>query len=267
MKNLTAITGTPSTTTFGQQSQQTTITVTTNPRYPRQVILSTQGVRVTRGSVAAAITISDLVAAMAGLEPTLTYSPLIIVQPVSFNCVLPSSASFSVTAQSEFPSLTVTYEWFYSTDNGATFNTCNGVMGFTGALTATLDVTNAQGLNGYQFYCKCTNVSGTTQTVTVFLNVNPDITTEPSNLTVTAPAAASFTVVANGIPAPTYQWQISNDSGATWSNLTNTGVYTNVTTATMNISNSTGLNGKYYRCLVTNSVGTSTTTNAILTVM
>ena len=267
MKILTALTGTPGTATFGQQAQQTTIVLTNNPRYPRAVILSTDGIRLSRGSTVAAITIGDFVAAMAGLEPTLTWPPLIISQPISFNCVLPSAANFDVIAKSEFPSISTTFEWFYSTNNGASFATCNGVGLFTGALTNVLSVTNAQGLNGYQFFVKCSNVSGTTQSATVILIVNPDITTEPLNVTVTHPAPASFTVVANGTPPPVYQWQLSTNGGVSWTNLTNTGVYSNVTTATLNISNSTGLNSNQYRCIVSNTNGASTTVAAILTVL
>lgn len=92
------------------------------------------------------------------------------------------------------------------------------------------------------------------------------IGTQPSNVTVTAPAAASFTVVASG--ATSYQWQVRLAAGGQYTNITNGGVYTTATTATLNISNSTGLGGNKYRCQVFNSTAQAgaTSTAATLTV-
>jgi hypothetical protein len=93
------------------------------------------------------------------------------------------------------------------------------------------------------------------------------IGTQPANSSVTAPAAASFTVVATGT-TPTYQWQLRTGGLGSYANVSNGGVYTNATTATLNISNSTGLNGNVYRCVVTNSGGTAVVKSkgALLTV-
>ncbi len=76
------------------------------------------------------------------------------------------------------------------------------------------------------------------------------ITTQPSSASVTAPAAASFTVVASG--GTTYQWQIQTGGTGAYADISNGGVYSTATTATLNISNSTGLNGNRYRCVVGN---------------
>ncbi len=214
----------------------------------------------------AGITIADLIAAMVALEPGLTWPPVISSQPVPVNTTLPASPSFSVVGTSE-TGIGTTFEWFYSTDNGATFNTLVGVSGFTGAATNVMNVTNAQGKTGYQFFVRCTNVSGVTESSTVLMTVNPDIVTEPNNATVTAPAAHTFSVVGVVAQAPAYQWQISTDGGTSWVNVTNTGVYTGATTASLAISNSTGLNANQYRCLLSNANGASISTAAILTVL
>ncbi len=96
------------------------------------------------------------------------------------------------------------------------------------------------------------------------------IGTQPANASVTAPAATSFTVAAttNDGGSLSYQWQISTDLGVTWGNVSNGGVYTNATTATLNISNSTGLNTRRYRCLVSSSLAApqATSNSATLTV-
>lgn len=96
------------------------------------------------------------------------------------------------------------------------------------------------------------------------------IGTQPANASVTAPAASSFTVAAttNDGGSLTYQWQISTDAGVTWGNVSNGGVYSGATTVTLAISNSTGLNGRRYRCLVTSSLTApvATSNSATLTV-
>lgn len=96
------------------------------------------------------------------------------------------------------------------------------------------------------------------------------IGTQPANASVTAPAATSFTVAAttNDGGSLSYQWQISTDGGVNWANVSNGGVYTNATTATLNISNSTGLNTRQYRCRVSSSLAAPVATSnaALLTV-
>ena len=47
----------------------------------------------------------------------------------------------------------------------------------------------------------------------------PVITTQPVNQTVCSGAPVTFTAAATGTPAPTVQWQFSNDGGATYINI------------------------------------------------
>lgn len=90
----------------------------------------------------------------------------------------------------------------------------------------------------------------------VAADVEMSITTQPAASSVTAPAAASFTIVAAGT-SPTYQWQVRTGGVGSYANLTAAGVYSGgVTAATLNISNSTGLNGNQYRCVVSNAGAT-----------
>lgn len=92
--------------------------------------------------------------------------------------------------------------------------------------------------------------------------------TQPADLTKAAADAATFTVAVTSVPAGatvTYQWQAN--TGAGFANLTNTGVYTGATAATLNISAAAGLNGVQYRALAL-SAGANTITSraAVLTV-
>jgi hypothetical protein len=95
------------------------------------------------------------------------------------------------------------------------------------------------------------------------------ITTQPTALSgVSSTTAQSFTVVATSTPTEnlTYQWQYASSVGAAYTNLTNTDLYSNVTTATVGIA-STTVNvpdGFYYRVSI-QAVGTgaSTMSNAV----
>lgn len=85
--------------------------------------------------------------------------------------------------------------------------------------------------------------------------------TQPSSVSASAGNTASFSVVASSRPAGAtlgYQWQVN--AGAGWSNVTDAGVYSGATTATLSISDVTGLNGRQYRAAV--SEANSTTVNS-----
>lgn len=96
-------------------------------------------------------------------------------------------------------------------------------------------------------------------------DLNIIIGTQPVNRSVTAPAATTFAVVATTVPVGgtiTYDWEVSTDNGATWANATG-GVYTGATTATLAISDSTGLTGYKYRCNLTGTGATPVTTSVV----
>jgi hypothetical protein len=99
---------------------------------------------------------------------------------------------------------------------------------------------------------------------TIAIDATTSILTQPEDVTVgSSTDPASFTVESTATGAYgslTYQWQVSDDEGDTWTALTNVGVYTGVATDTLDISDSTGLDGYQYRVIC----GTNTAnTNAI----
>jgi len=80
-----------------------------------------------------------------------------------------------------------------------------------------------------------------------------NLTGQPANANVCSGANGSFSVVAtpNGV---SYNWQENTGSGFVY--LTNGGVYSGVTTATLNITGATlAMNGYQYRCVITCSQG------------
>lgn len=110
---------------------------------------------------------------------------------------------------------------------------------------------------------------GTTWTITYTVTSAgsaPTITGNPSNQSVCSPTGTSFSVTANNSPT-SYQWQLSTNGGVSFANQANGGVYSGATTATLSISNSTGLNNNQYRAIAINGIGNSSpSTAATLTV-
>lgn len=96
------------------------------------------------------------------------------------------------------------------------------------------------------------------------------ISAQPPDRSIATGNPTTFTVTAstNDGGSLTYQWQISTNGGTSYSNVTNAGVYTGATTATLSISDVAGLNANRYRVLVSSSGGaaTATSTAGILTV-
>jgi hypothetical protein len=117
----------------------------------------------------------------------------------------------------------------------------------------------------YTFTVKVTdslNYTTTTSSLSITVNQAPAITTNPTNQSVTAGGNASFTAAASGIPAPTVQWLVSTDGGATYNNQSGA----NSTTLALPAVTA-AMNGNRYRAVFTNAAGSATTTPAMLTVV
>ncbi|MFZ0825924.1 MAG: choice-of-anchor tandem repeat GloVer-containing protein [Verrucomicrobiia bacterium] len=98
---------------------------------------------------------------------------------------------------------------------------------------------------------------------TVFrLNVPlpPHVVVQPTNQIVYAGMNTAFQVVATGAPQLTYQWRLNGTNLADGSNFTGTG------TGTLLINNASAVNAGTYSVVITNLLGTTTSTGAVLTV-
>ena len=112
-----------------------------------------------------------------------------------------------------------------------------------------------------------TGVWGCDSLTTLNLTINqvPVITANPVNSSICTGGSTSFSTTATGTGL-TYQWKLSIDGGTTYNNLSNTGIYSTVTTVTLNLTNATfGSNGFKYKCEVT-GCSLVTTSEAVLTV-
>ena len=104
-------------------------------------------------------------------------------------------------------------------------------------------------------YCEYSNMNGNSipssfvgSNLTAYLA--PAITAHPVDKTIGEGTNTTFSVTATG-HGLTYQWQLSQDNGISWENLSNGAHYGNVNTRTLNVNNVLNtMNGYRYRCLV-----------------
>ncbi len=199
---------------------------------------------------------------------TVDAPPSISTQPVASVVCGVASSTFSVTAAGAG----LTYQWQSATSCAGPWTNLANAAPYSGVTTATLTVNpTAIAMNGTAYRCV---VSGTcapavnSNCVTLTVNTPVAITSQPSNATLCAGLQTTFTVAATGT-TPTYQWQESTNGGGSWTNITNGGVYSGATTATLTLTGVTaGMSGYQYRCVV-NGAATCTAANStagILTV-
>ena len=108
----------------------------------------------------------------------------------------------------------------------------------------------------------CGGGGGTSQGGTPPLVTAPVITSQPAAATVSVGSAATFSVTATGSAPLTYQWQLSTDSGATWSSAPGSATSVSYSTSAATIA----YDGYRYRVQVSNSAGTTTSNAALLRV-
>jgi acetyl esterase/lipase len=203
-----------------------------------------------------------LVASLAGPAPAAmaatSVAPGVTTQPASQTVYSGQTATFSAAASGTPAPST---QWQLSVNDGTSWLTIGGAT--SGTLTTGVVST---AVSGWQLRAVFTSpagiVSSNPATLTVLASAPPVVTTQPVSQTVAAGQTATFTVAASGTPAPSTQWQLSLNSGASW--LTVGGATSpSLTTGVV----STAASGWQLRAVVTNAAGTVVTNPAILTVV
>lgn len=176
---------------------------------------------------------------------TVDSSPGITSQPANLTVTAGQTATFTVAAMGTAP---LSYQWQ------------QGTMNIAGAVSAsyTIAVTSSAN-NESSFQVVVTNAVGsvTSNPATLTVDTPPAITAQPASQTVTSGQKATFTVVATGNPAPTYQWQNAATSASIAGAILAT--YTTPATTTAN-------SGSKFQVVVTNGAGSQTSSAATLTV-
>jgi Immunoglobulin I-set domain len=197
------------------------------------------------------VVVSNAAGSVTSAVATLTVNagavaPTITAQPANQTVVVGQTATFSVTATGTAP---LSYQWQKNSAN------INGATASSYTTPATVS-----GDNGANFDVVVSNTAGNQTSTMATLTVNPaalapTITTQPANQTVTIGQTATFNVIATGTAPLSYQWQKNNANiaGATAS------AYTTPATVASD-------NAAKFDVIVTNAVGTQTSTTAMLTV-
>lgn len=198
-------------------------------------------------------------------------APAITTQPVAVTTLCAAgNTTFTVAANGT----ALTYQWQLSTAGiGGPWTNINNGGVYSGATTASLTLTGVTvGMNDYLYRVTVSGTcipSATSNNAALKVNTPISISTQPNAITnVCATGSASFTVAAAGT-TPAYQWQESTNSGTTWANINNGGVYGGATTTTLTLTNITAvMNGNIYRAVVTGAspCGAANSNNAVLNV-
>ena len=177
---------------------------------------------------------------------------VITAQPVNSGICPGNTANYTISASG--PGLS--YQWQMSTDGGANFT---NISGATNSSLNIANVTTSMNNNQYRSIvnssCSTTGTASDAATLTVLTEAQ--ITAQPVNFSGCANASASFTTSITGNNL-SYQWQVSTDGGATYTNISGEN------TATLLLNNiTTAMNNNRYR-VVAGANPCGVTTNAAL---
>jgi hypothetical protein len=164
---------------------------------------------------------------------------------------------------------TLEYKWQHSTTSSST--------GFTDISSTNAVTYDPSTISQTTWYRRLARVScsadwsgaATSNVIEMTITSPITITGNPVSDTVyNQTGNASFGIASNTTGGVSYQWQVSTDAGSTWSNLSNAGYYSGVTSTTLQVLNPiTGMNSYRYRCIATNTCGSVNSNAAILYVL
>jgi len=187
---------------------------------------------------------------------TVNSLPAISTQPTSSTLCANSNVTFTAAASGTG----INYQWQLSTDGG---NTYTNIACATNATITLSNIATTQ--NGYQYHVVVSGTcapAATSNAATLNVVAPTTVSAQPSNTSVCSGSNASFNVSATGTGA-IYQWQVSTNGGASFTNISGANA------ATYNVNNTTTTqSGNIYHVLVSNATCTSpaTSNNANLTV-
>ena len=182
-----------------------------------------------------------------GAALTVLVPPSIITDPASATVVAGNGVSFTVVANGTTP---LAYQWRKNGTN------------ISGATLATLTLANVGPTNAGNYSVFVSNSAGNATSANAVLTVQtaPSIVTQPANQTTALGNAVTLTVNANGTTPLSYQWFKGNTVLADDGNVS--GTTANVLQIASLSTNEVGI----YFVVVSNFLGTATSSNASVTV-
>ncbi len=177
-------------------------------------------------------------------------------QPSEQTLNLGAPVTFSVTATQSSGSLS--YQWYFNK------------VAISGAESATYTIasTTAANIGEYSVAVKGPQGTVVSRPAGLKLNYLNTVSTQPANTPLAIGQNLVLSVGVSGYPEPSYQWQQSTDNGATWKNVTNSGTTLGATTRALSFGPATpGFSGLQFRVVISNSVGSSTSSAAVISVV
>lgn len=193
---------------------------------------------------------------------TVLAKPTVTANPTNATLCEGGNTSFTVAGSGTG----ITYQWQVAGPGSSVYSNIGVGTPYTGQFNPTLNIAAVTAaMSGSTYRCV---IGGTCAPAAISnagvltVNTAPVITTQPVNQTVCENnVSASFSVVATG-SGLNYQWQSSTALGP-FTNLTNTGVYSDVNTNILRIGGGTiALQGTVYRCIITGSCGSPVTSGS-----
>jgi hypothetical protein len=183
-------------------------------------------------------------------------SPVVTTQPQSTLVAPGGYARFNAVATGR-PKPKA--RWQISVNGGQKWRNIPGARG------TALSFMALAGQNGNEFRAVFANKHGHVATAAAVLQVvagesAPLIVSQPTDQTAAAGATVTFSATASGQPAPTVQWEISDNGGGSWSDVAG------ATQSTLAFTASSILNGDQFRAAFTNALGSALSSVATLTV-
>jgi uncharacterized repeat protein (TIGR03803 family) len=178
--------------------------------------------------------------------------PIITAQPTNQALLVGMTASFNVGIISN---AFMFYQW---QDNGTNLSDGGNI---SGSATSTLTISNVTSVNVGTYSVILSNAAGVLASSNAFLTIVPSapvIILQPTNQTVLPGASANFSVATVGNTPYFYEWQ------ANGTNLANGVNFSGVTNSTLTVSNVSPANVGIYSVVVSNTIGSVTSTGAVL---
>ncbi|MGA3268806.1 MAG: choice-of-anchor tandem repeat GloVer-containing protein [Verrucomicrobiota bacterium] len=181
--------------------------------------------------------------------------PVITAQPTNQALLIGMAANFSIGTGTN---ALLFYQW---QENGANLTDGGNI---SGSATSTLTVSDVTSQAVGRYAVVITNAAGMAVSSNALLTIIPSppvIVMQPTNQSVLPGAPATFSVAAVGNTPYFYQWQCNG------TNLANGGNFSGVTSSSLGINSAYPQNAGIYSVIITNSLGSTTSTGAVLSII
>ena len=207
-------------------------------------------------------TVQTRTVALAVIKP-----PGILTQPASVSTIGGTTVTFSVSAAGGLP---LNCQWQCNGTNmlddgriSGSQTTLNDPGNIYGTVTTTLTINNVSVADAGTYALVASNASGVIVSSDALLTITPSIPVlvqQPVSQAVLIGATAQIQVAADGTSPFSYQWQDNGTNLADGNNVTGS------LTPTLTISGATSANIGTYSVVVSNAIGATTSTGAVLNV-